>query len=175
MGKVHSFEESLNKAENQANDLLWKQVYKKAFPNMVNCMPLRKDCEMQRMGVDRVITLDNSRTLYIDEKIRFKNYPDILLEFISVDTTGAVGWMEKPLAIDYLAYMFFEAKKVYMIDWRMLKRVWKYYGERWKKKYTSVVADNGTYKTHSIAVPIDDLLKAVSNAGMIKLKIDDDI
>jgi len=147
MAVIHKFHESNAKAENEKNDPFWLDVYKEAFPDMINAMPLREDCKMQRRGVDRVIILDSGKSVYIDEKIRFSEYNDILLEYISVDTTNAPGWIEKDLCIDYLAYAFIKSKRCYLFDWRMLKRAWRYYGERWKAQYNKIEANNNDYKT----------------------------
>jgi hypothetical protein len=57
-------------------------------------MPCTGNTSSQRQGIDRVIHLANGQTIYIDEKKRASVYPDILLEYISVDKTGALGMID---------------------------------------------------------------------------------
>lgn len=145
----------------------WQAVYRKAFPNLVNQMACPGDHESQRMGIDRIILLSNGMTIKIDEKKRRTEYKDILLEFLSNDKTGALGWVEKNLAINYIAYAFMESRRVYLLDWQMLKRVWLKFGDEWKRTYKIVKAPNSQYTTHSVAVPIDVLLSKIKSATII--------
>lgn len=166
---MHDFKESLEKANETKLNAFWLPIYKEAFGNFVQFMACDSDCKIQRQGIDRVIILDNGKVLNIDEKVRYKEYDDILLEYISVDTTGALGWMEKDLSIDYLAYAFLDSQTCYLIDWRMLKRAWRYYKDIWISKYRLVTAKNNGYNTISVAVPIDVILEKVSGATKITL------
>lgn len=126
-------------------------------------------CASQYNGVDRIIYLENGKTLTIDEKIRSKNYDDILLEFISNDKKNTPGWMEKDLAIDYLAYAFLPSKTAYLFDWRMLKLAWASYKQAWKDNYKIAKAENEHYFTHSVCVPIRELRLRCSNVSIIRL------
>ena len=172
MGKsivTHDFKEQLAYSEEASGESFWDAVYRKAFPNMVNHMLASGDHDSQRRGIDRVVMLSNGRTLYIDEKKRKKDYPDILLEYISCDTTDAPGWMEKDLSIDYLAYAFMPSQRVYLLDWLMLRRAWERYSKEWKEKYDCVPAQNVGYKTWCVAIPIPVIMSAVKNATIIQL------
>ena len=169
MSDIHNFDERLQWSEAQSDEPFWDAVYRKAFPNLVNHMLGSGDTESQRKGIDRVILLANGKTLYVDEKKRGKMYDDILLEFLSVDTTGAVGWIEKDLQIDYLAYAFMPNRCVYLFDWQMLRRAWIENGESWKQKYKIIKAQNKNYTTHSVAVPIKTLLVSLVKATIIEV------
>jgi hypothetical protein len=135
--KVHDFQKQLAYSEQASYEPFWDAVYKKAFPNIINHMPCPGDSESQRMGIDRLIMLSNGLTIRIDEKKRKKYYnvDDILLEFISVDKTksrtGTPGWIEKDLAIDYLAYAVIPQKRCYLFPWQLVRRVWVAYGDQW--------------------------------------------
>lgn len=166
---THDFRTSLAFSEAASDESFWEAVYRKAFPNLVNLMLASADTLSQRMGIDRVIILGNGQVLKIDEKKRAEVYPDILLEYISVDTTGAPGWIEKDLAIDYLAYAFMPTKKVYLFPWPILRRAWEYFKTAWIAAYPKITAQNNGYKTISVAVPIDVLVKAVTRASVIQL------
>lgn len=163
---IHDFDERLAWSLRSGDEPFWEAVYFKAFPNMVS-WNLCNDIRHQRMGIDRVLSLSNGRKLYIDEKKRSRVYNDILLEYISVDTTGAPGWMEKDLAIDYLAYAFMPIRRCYLFPWEMLRRAWLHFRDTWKAEYKSVPGYNEGYTTWSVAVPIGVLTKAVSVAAII--------
>ena len=164
---MHDFKQSLEKSNESKLKAFWLPIYKEAFGNFVQFMACDVDCKIQRQGIDRVIILDNGRALYIDEKVRYKEYNDVFLEITSVDNTGALGWMEKDLAIDYLAYAFIESKTCYLFDWRMLRRAWKYYKDKWVKEYGTRTVPNNGYNTIGVPVPISVLLDKVSGASKI--------
>jgi len=167
---MHDFKAQLEYSEQASCEPFWGKIYHKAFPSLVNHMPCAGDTKSQRMGIDRVLFLANGQTLYVDEKKRRADYNDILLEYISVDTTNAPGWIEKDLAIDYLAYAFMESQRVYLFPWHMLRRAWNNYKTKWINEYKPpIVAQNNGYKTISVAVPIMTLKKAVSTATTIQL------
>ena len=167
MASVHDFNSCLVWSEKASHEPFWDAVYRKAFPNMVNHMLCSGDVESQRQGIDRSILLSSGKTLYIDEKKRKEVWDDVLLEYISVDTTGAPGWMEKDLAIDYLAYAFMPTRQCHLFPWPLLRRAWLQFGSAWKSKYKCIPAKNNGYTTWSVAVPINVLRKAVSTAAII--------
>lgn len=164
---IHNFEESLAWGERASDAPFWGAVYHKAFPDMASCMRNRGNNEAQRRGVDRVILLNNGRVLYIDEKKRSRAYDDILLEYISVDTTGAPGWIEKDLAIDYLAYAFMPTRICYLFDWPLLRRAWVMFKDKWIANYKRIEAKNNGYTTISVAVPTDKVRGACVTAQII--------
>lgn len=146
----------------------WLPRYKKAFPTMIGTIPLPMDCAGQRMGIDRIIQLSSGQTLRIDEKIRRKCYPDILIEYVSNDKTKAPGWIEKDLAIDFIAYACEEdGGRTYMLPWLLLKRCWGNYKEEWIEKYGEVIAKNDGYNTISVPVNKGVLLEAMRVAMII--------
>lgn len=168
--KINDFNECYEMAESGKCEPFWEEVYKRAFPNMTNQMRGKQStCLSQQNGVDRIIFLENNKTINIDEKVRKETWNDIALEYISNDKKNTPGWMEKELFIDYLAYAFLPIKTAYLFDWRMLKRAWVFYKESWIKKYHKVKALNKTYTTISVAVPIEDLRNACSIAAIIRL------
>lgn len=164
---IHNFNERLAWSERGSGEPFWDAVYRKAFPNLVNHMQCLGNTASQRMGIDRVIHLSNGKCLYVDEKKRDKVYSDILLEYVSVDTTDAPGWMEKDLAIDYLAYAFMPTRVCYLFPWPMLRRAWLAFKVQWKAKYEHKPGKNANYTTWSVAVPIDVVCRAVSTASII--------
>ena len=47
---------------------------------------------LQRLCVDRVVILTDGTAWTIEEKLRKQDWPDILLEYLSVKEQGKVGW-----------------------------------------------------------------------------------
>lgn len=192
MTTIHDFNEQLAYSERSSCEPFWDAVYRKAFPNLVNHMVCSGNTQGQRMGVDRMIYLSNNLTIAVDEKKRRIDYGDVILEYISVDKTNAPGWIEKDLAIDYLAYAIMTTKQCYLFPFQLLRRVWCHFGKEWidlaeqnekaleEKKsgnpqfrsykntgFRKVEAKNKGYSTWSIAVPAMLLRKKVSDASII--------
>lgn len=166
---VHDFNERLAFSENASHESFWQAIYRKAFPDMVGNMVCSGENQSQRLGIDRIIQLSSGKTIYIDEKKRERDYPDILLEYVSVDTTGAPGWIEKDLQIDYLAYAFLPSQRAYLFPWQMLRLAWVNKGKEWVGRHRRVEAQNKGYKTISVAVPIMEIRQAVAKAALIQL------
>lgn len=168
--RLHNFRERLEWGECQKDEPFWDVVYRKAFPNLVNHMPTPGDVASQRMGIDRVVFLANGRSIMIDEKKRGKEYNDILLEYVSVDTTGAAGWIEKDLAIDFLAYAFVPSGRCYLFSWPLLRQAWENNKTRWKAAYRPVVARNRDYSTYSLPIPIPELQRSIARCSVIDVQ-----
>lgn len=167
--KVHDFKERLAFSEAASEEPFWEAVYRKAFPSVQVIAPVHADCELQRKGVDRVLTLDNGRTLYVDEKKRSGEWDDVLLEYVSNDSTGAPGWIAKPLMIDYLAYAFMPTRRCLLLPWYPLQRAWLLHKEQWLGQYRAVHAQNPGYRTLCLPVPIPVLMKAVVRALAVEV------
>ena len=167
--KINDFAEDLKFSEEASEEGFWQAIYQTAFPDMVGSIHCKGDNQGQRLGIDRLIYLKSGKVLFIDEKKRRVVRDDILLEYLSNDSTNAPGWMEKDLQIDYLAYAFMPIKRCYLFPWQMLRRVWLKYREEWEKEFSIPPAQNKGYRTHSVAIPINLLKKKVYLASVIQL------
>lgn len=132
---------------------------------------VRDDGWAQRGGIDRVITLSSGKTVSVDEKVRSKAYPDILWEFWSDYLKKVKGWCAKDQACDYIAYAFIPTQVCYVLPALQMRKAWQLHGAEWVnnarsgvKGFRIVDADNGTYTTRSVAVPIDVSLSAIRDA-----------
>jgi len=164
MSVVHDFSESLA-ASHRASDLpIWQEIYRQAFPNMVACIDHRDDGEHQRAGIDRSVILSNSKQVLIDEKIRYKDYGDILLEYLSNDRRNTPGWVCKPQRADYICYAVATTGRAYMLPVPQLQLAWAENGELWKATYRRVPAANDGYTTYSCPVPVHVLFPAIGKA-----------
>ena len=161
---VHDFEESLARSHNHADADWWEKVYRQAFPNFSNMVSVRADGWAQRGGIDRVITLKSGKTVTVDEKVREKDWPDILLERWSDEARKTPGWVQKDLACDFIAYAFAPSKTCYLLPFLQLRKAWLQHGRDWVGRYREVRANNGDYVTVSVPVPTKVLLEAISGA-----------
>lgn len=165
--EVHEFSDSLQKSH-AANDLpIWGQMYRQAFPNMIAMHDHRDDGYWQRAGIDRSIILNSSKQILVDEKIRGRNratgkvYDDIAIEYVSNDRTGALGWAEKPLAADYIAYAIAPLGKGYLLPVVQFQSAWSEHKIEWLNTFKSREAPNRGYKTLFCPVPVHLLFPAI--------------
>lgn len=162
---VHDFNKSLKFSHDQADAPFWLEVYREAFPTLASAVSVRDDGWAQRGGIDRVLTLCGGRTITVDEKIRKKDWPDILLEYWSDRDRKKPGWVNKDLACDFIAYAFLPSQTCYLLPTLTLRRAWLLNGRDWIKQYQPPVeAQNKGYVTVSVAVPRDVLLAALTDA-----------
>lgn len=165
---VHSFQASLARSHEHADAPWWDGVYRTAFPSMAACVCIRDDGWAQRGGVDRVITLKSGRTILVDEKVREKTWPDILLERWSDDRKKTPGWVQKQLLCEFIAYAFIPSETCYLLPTLTLQRAWRIHGRDWIAEYGEVRSPNPGYFTASVPVPIDVLMGALNEATVIQ-------
>ena len=163
----HSFKKSLEISERHADDPIWEDLYKTAFHNFSGMQKVGVDGWAQRGGIDRVITLSSGKTLTIDEKVREKDYGDILLEFWSNEEKRIPGWIAKDLACDFIAYAILPIRKCYLLDFQLLRKAWRENHKEWVTKYKIAKAKNIGYTTISVCVPVEVLFKSIKNASIV--------
>lgn len=168
---THQFSKSLEKSHEYADAHWWLEVYRAAFPNLVCAADVRKDGWAQRGGIDRVLTLNSSKILTVDEKVRKKDWPDILLEYWSDIDRQTRGWAAKDLGCDYIAYAFVPSATCYLLPFQELRRVWRKNRKIWVAEYKRIEAkneENGRkWTTVSVAVPTPVLLDAIRDAMVV--------
>lgn len=172
MGAYHDFNESLA-ASHKASDLpIWEQIYRRAFPGFLAMVDHRADGEHQRAGIDRSVILANSKQILIDEKIRYKPYTDILLEYVSIDRTGAPGWVCKPQRADYIAYAVAPLGVCYLLPVIQLQLAWMQKGDCWIASYGTRKSANNGYNTLNCPVPVKELYPVIGAALRVKFDVD---
>ena len=168
--KIHTFAERLAWGEAAGDEPFWEDIYRRAFGDFVSCSRNGAGNVAQSLGIDRWVHLSSGKTLLVDEKKRDRtDTSDVALEFLSNDRTGALGWIEKDLQIDFLAYGFIPLRVAYLFPWATLRRAWRARGEGWKKQYRIIKANNPGYSTHSVCVPTDVLLRTLADAMRVTL------
>jgi hypothetical protein len=113
--RTHDFRSSLTLSESFAEAPWSLDIYRRAFPAMISAVSVRNGGWAQRGGIDRVITLARGRVFTVDEKVRASDWSDILLEQWSDDGRRSPGWVQKPLAYDFIAYAFAPSRRCYLL------------------------------------------------------------
>lgn len=164
---IHDFRASLALSESYAEAPWWLDIYRKAFPTLVSAVSVRNDGWAQRGGIDRVLTLACGRTYTVDEKVRTADWPDILLEEWSDEGRQSPGWVQKPLACDFIAYAFAPSRKCYLLPVAPLQRAWRDCGAEWTGAYGYRRARNPSWTTASVPVPIRELMREDARAMIV--------
>jgi hypothetical protein len=164
---THDFAERLAYSHAQADALWWHSVYEQAFPTLASMTNVRGDGWAQRGGIDRVLVLGSGRSLHIDEKVRERDYDDILLEFWSDRDRKVPGWVAKDLACDYIAYAFVPSQRCYLLPFHDLRRAWGKHRHEWVARFGTREAVNQTYVTVGCPVSIPTLLDAIRTGLVI--------
>ena len=170
---MNDFHSDLEFSHNNEDLPIWETVYRKAFSQMVGMHSVREDGQHQRAGIDRVIVLSSGKSICIDEKVRRIDYGDILLEYVSVDSTGAPGWAEKSLLCDYIAYAILPRMTCYMLPVEQMQQAWLDNKNRWLAEYGTKCAQNKGYQTLGCAVPINTLFAAIGNCLRVRWRQED--
>ena len=167
-GFVHNFDQCLRRSHSYAEAPWWGVVYRKAFQGIAAMVNVRGDGWAQRGGIDRVLTLQCGRTITIDEKVRDKDYGDILLERWSDRRQQKPGWIQKQLACEFIAYAVAPTQVCYLLPTLTLQRAWRDFGRDWINRYDPVIARNPGYETESVPVPVAVLFDAMTGAMTLR-------
>ena len=163
MNKI--FEKDLNYSLDLEDDKIFNEVYYKKFPHLKRIETIT-DIARQRKGIDKILHLHCGKKILIDEKKRRKDYGDILIEEYSDLDKKKVGWISREKYTDYIVYFVMPSKKVYFLPFILMQLAWIENYEIWKNKYGRKIADNKTYKTSNIPVP----LKVLTESLIVQMK-----
>lgn len=163
----HDFAASLALSRSFADAPWWPDLYNRAFPTLVSAVSVHDDGWAQRGGIDRVLTLACGRVYTIDEKVRTHDWPDILLEQWSDEERRSPGWVQKPLACDFIAYAFAPSRRCYLLPVGLLQRAWRMNGRSWINSHGQRRAQNRGYVSTSVPVPIDELMRGMVDAMLV--------
>lgn len=168
MSVLHDFYTSLAESERVADASWWEEVYRKAFPYFKSMEKVSSGTPEQKNGIDRIVHLQGGASILVDEKVRHDDYDDILLEIRSAEERQTPGWACKPLHCDYVAYAFLPSRRCYFLPFPLLQKTLANNWNQWLRDCKRVEARNHGYTTVSLAVPIDTLQKAMSDASLIR-------
>lgn len=165
-GRVHRFDDSHALAASYGADW-WLPIYRRAFPTLMSAVAVEQDGWAQRGGIDRLLTLACGRTFTVDEKIRMEDWPDVLLERWSNERLKSPGWVQKPLAADFIAYAHAPAATCVLLPVPALQRAWRQHGRQWIGLYGQRRAQNQGYTSVSVPVPRGVLMQAIVEAMFV--------
>lgn len=196
---IRDFGEELRFSHSLSDAPWWETVYRRAFVDFRAMVDLREDGWHQRAGRDRAVVLSTGRALYIDEKGRREDWPDVLIEVWSQypkgprraaypRTPGAVeGWSRKPLDCDYLAYAFVQSEICYLFPYLGIRQAVHDNAQKWIEQaktnfalresgqrasgITWIHAQNKRYDTISFGIPPRVLWEAVSGSLTVSWRV----
>jgi len=159
---MNSFQQDLDFSHKCEDAPCWQEIYSKAFPDMQKILSHKADGNHQRNGIDRSIIMTNSKQILVDEKARrIKDTGDIMLEYVSNDRTKTLGWAEKALLADYIAYAFIPSGTAYLFPVLQLQSAWAKNKEKWINEYGTKIARNESYNTLNCPVKTNVLFAAI--------------
>ena len=178
MRRLNRFRADLAYSEaSSRGDPRWEAAYRAAWPTLQRAelvaAPMDGWLRLQRAGVDRVLHLGRrglvERRVFVDEKVRRKDYGDILLEVWSDRARRRPGWLANPRSeSDWIAYLFEPSGRLYLLPMGALKRAWHRRCGQWRDRYGWVKARNEGYTTWSVPVPIGILLDEIRDVLLVR-------
>lgn len=164
----HDFNKSLAMSHAHSVWPGWEPLYREFFPSMIGLHYHGQDGDHQRAGIDRSVVLSNAKTIWIDEKVRGRNrngqvYDDILLEVFSDEQRKTLGWACKPLQADYIAYLIAPLGVCHLLPVLQLQLAWTRHGTAWAQTYGWRRAQNRSWVTASVPVPVEVLYPAIGS------------
>lgn len=114
-----------------------------------------------------MLTLSCGRTYTVDEKVRSEDWDDILLEQWSDEAARKPGWVQKPLACDFIAYAYAPSGVCFLMPVVPLQRAWRQQGREWIDRYGQRRARNPGYVSVSVPVPRGVVMQAIVEAMFV--------
>jgi len=148
--------------EEQDNEI-FDNFYHRVFPKLQNIVFV-KSKELQLKGYDKILTFENGKEIFIDEKKRRNDWKDILLEIWSNYEAKKKGWFITSEA-DYIVYAFMQSKKVYLLP-LLIMRVWAKKHWNYFCMFSTISSKNKYYTTISKAIPTEILLEGIKQELM---------
>jgi len=159
--KNNCFNEDLQYSFEPNDNNFLDKFYHKYFP-MLDKIEFVKDLNLQKQGIDKILTLKDGKEITIDEKKRRKEYGDILLELWSNLEKRKLGWLYTTKC-DYIVYIIIPSNKIYLLPVLLLRKAFIKNKKEWLVSKNIKDADNYYYTTRNLAVKTNELLSAISN------------
>jgi hypothetical protein len=186
-GVIHDFKHDLDwsKGTSAADDQL-------TILNMLDgCQKVEISSNLLDLsGVDYVATLRNGAAILIDGKTRkpgcskfWRMGPELALETWSVKPGGKyrmadqrkkIGWtLCEHKRVDFILFKFDPAdcEIAYLICFQLLRIAFRRNHKNWYRCYKVDIQDNRNFESEAVFVPATVVLKAVSDAGIGRLKM----
>lgn len=158
--KINDFDLDLKYA---TKDSMFTEFYTEYFEG-IKKIKFIENLEIQKKGIDKVITFNDGRIITIDEKKRRKDYGDILIEIYKNQRLKRKGWLFYTEA-EFIVYGMEDTKRIFLINTRKLRKLFFENKEKWLS-YRPILSYNPGYVTENRAIPIKELkhcIEAVFN------------
>lgn len=159
--KLNLFKTDLKYSADTADDEMFTNFYKTAFPDIYD-IEFCEDLEWQKRGIDKILWFRDGTSFTVDEKKRRVDYGDIAIELYSDYDKKKPGWLFYS-DCDYIVYAIMPSHKVYLLPTVLLRRAWFVNEQTWLRDYHTILANNPRYRTQSICVPANVLLAAITD------------
>jgi len=164
-----NFQEDLAFSESPEVEAFIQTCCEHFFPDKVLCQRCTGNTAGQHLGHDRVVYLSTGKVILIDEKIDATDNPNFAMEYIANDRakghSAGLGWIEKPMQIDYVLYVFLQyPRKAYLLPWEILRASWEKNKAKWLESYgsRSIYNELGRYSSMICPVPRLILLESLA-------------
>lgn len=152
----------------------WMRFYQQLYSEAVDMQVVDHAGPLQRHDCDRLVVLGNGHPIWVEEKLRRQVHHDVLLERWSDRDRRTPGWVQRAETwADLLVVAPLSAPHLALVTgMQAVKRAWATHGRDWiaaaydgtaadctwtregRNGFSLVFADNGSYITESLAVPL---------------------
>mgnify|MGYP006953698882 CR=1 FL=1 len=147
MNTAHNFTADLERSHSITGAAFWEDLYRGLFPDLQAIHAHNEDGQGQRAGVDRTVILSSGKTLWVDEKVRYRDFPDIALEEWTDFDRGIPGWIQKRLLCHYFCYVNLPGGKAYLLPTEQTQQAWREHSDEWKATREPITALNRDPRT----------------------------
>lgn len=114
----------------------------------------------QRAGIDAILIAGEAR-VPVEEKVRERDYGDVLIELVSNDKRSTPGWAIKRCRSRLLLYAFADTRRAWVFPMPAVQAATRKNQGEWLTRYGKKVAKNRGYDSINVAVPLPDFLREV--------------
>lgn len=174
MKKIYLFEDNVAFSEENERDKRWEQFYRTFFPRISYIEFIPKKDERQKVGIDKIIHLEDGKQHNIDEKVDRKGYPRFPIEIWQAKNINLRGWaVKEDQKTNYIAYLVKPSQEYYLIPYEEIKDTYYRNEQQWLNDahnrrngfiYAKVYNDKEggiVWETHNVCVPFDVLMNHI--------------
>lgn len=150
------FEErqSFERSQSLFLEACWKRWWPEATRTPVT------DRQTQLSGIDAFLYAGKAKVA-VEEKVRARDYGDVLLELVSNDRTRTPGWSVKGAASRLLLYAFADTRRAWVFPMTAVQVVTNLNASRWRGRYGEKIAKNPGYNSVNVAVPFEVFMHVI--------------
>jgi hypothetical protein len=125
------------------------------------------DLQLQMQGVDIKVTKADGTVIWIEEKIRARDWGDLCLETLSCVERETKGWIEKDSIADYLVYFCKDSKRFFILKMSEIQSEYNRRKPIWLDRHRIVTSNtDNLYHSRNVAVPWGDVESRVFSGSL---------